>query len=121
MRQLDKLDFDKEVILMINDAITNNIIEKFEMASKEFNFNFVTPYCTGENQEFRFFGYLFKDNPERGVIIDIICGFEGVNAEKRRYCEDNNLFYSCLYIDSLLGEYKRSYFSEMLKDWKYEF
>lgn len=97
------------------------MVEKFEIASKEFNFNFIAPYYTCENHELCFFGYLFKDNPGRGVIIDIICDFEDRNIEKRKYCEDNNLFYSCLYIEPLLGEYKRSYFSEMLKDWRCEF
>ena len=106
---------------MINDMITNSIVEKFETASKEFNFNFIAPYCIEKNPELCFFGYLFKDNPEKGVLIDIIHDFKGGNIEKRKYCEDNNLFYSCLYIEPLLGEYKRSYFSEVLKDWKYEF
>ena len=106
---------------MIDDKIKNSIVEKFEIASKEFNFNFIAPYCPCKNHELCFFGYLFKDNPGKGVIIDIICDFENRNIEKRKYCEDNNLFYSCLYIEPLLGEYKRSYFSEMLKDWRYEF
>ena len=106
---------------MINDMIMKSIIEKFETASKEFDFNFIAPYCAEKNPELRFFGYLFKDNLEKGVIIDVVDDFDYENAEKQRYCKDNNLFYSCLYIEPLLGEYKHSYFSEMLKDWKYEF
>ena len=106
---------------MIDDKTKNCIIENFEIAAKEFNFNFVTPYYAGKNHELCFFGYLYKDNHEKGVIIDIICDFENSNIEKRKYCKENNLFYSCLYIEPLLGEYKRSYFCEMLKDWKYEF
>ena len=106
---------------MIDDKTKNSIVEKFETASKEFNFNFITPYCLGENNELCFFGYLFKENDEKGVIIDIVCDFEGMDIKKRKYCEANNLFYSCLNITPLLGEYKRSYFSEMLKDWKYQF
>lgn len=106
---------------MMDEKIISSIVEKFEIASKEFNFNFIAPYCIGENHKLCFFGYLFKDKPERGVIIDVIFNYEDRNIEKRKYCEDNNLFYSYLYIEPLLGEYKRSYFSEMLKDWKYEF
>ena len=106
---------------MIDGKIKNSIVDKFDIAAKEFNFNFITPYYANEDHELCFFGYLFKDNPEKGVIIDIICDFEDRNIEKRKYCDDNNLFYSCLYIEPLLGEYKRSYFSEMLKDWRYEF
>ena len=67
---------------MINDMIINSITEKFETASKEFNFNFIAPYCIEKNPELYFFGYLFKDNPEKGVLIDIIRDFEGENVEK---------------------------------------
>ena len=55
------------------------------------------------------------------TYLDSMDSNEDRNIEKRKNCEDNNLFYSYLYIEPLLGEYKRSYFSEMLKDWKYEF
>ena len=106
---------------MIDDKTKNSIITKFETAAKEFNFNFVTPYCIGENNELRFFGYLFKENAEKGVIIDIIGDFEDIDIKKRKHCQDNNLFYSLLFITPLLEEYKSSYFSEMLKDWRYEF
>ena len=108
-------------VYIMNNKFIDNIIEKFEMASKEFNFNFVAPYCIGLNHELCFFGYFFKENPEKGVIIDIICNLEDENIEKRKYCKDNNLFYNCLFIEPLLGEYKHAYFSEMLKDWEYEF
>lgn len=71
--------------------------------------------------EFSFFAFLYKENPKKGVIIDIISDSDNRNIDKMKYCKENNLFYSCLYIEPLLGEYKRSYFSEMLKDWRYEF
>ena len=106
---------------MLDDKTKRVIIEKFEIAAKEFNFNFITPYCLGENNELCFWGYLFKENDEKGVIIDIVCDFEDMDIKKQKYFEANNLFYSCLNITPLLGEYKRSYFSEMLKDWKYQF
>ena len=105
---------------MLDDKTKSCIIEKFEIAAKEFNFKFVSPYCMGENNEFCFFGHLFKENGQKGVVIDIICEFENSDIKKHKYCKANNIFYSCLYITPLLGEYKRSYFSEMLKDWKYE-
>ena len=87
---------------MIDDKTKNSIVEKFETAAKEFNFNFITPYCLGENNELCFWGYLFKENDEKGVIIDIVCDFEGMDIKKRKYCEANNLFYSCLNITPLL-------------------
>ena len=42
---------------MIDDKTKNCIIENFEIAAKEFNFNFVTPYYAGKNHELCFFGY----------------------------------------------------------------
>ena len=32
---------------MIDDKTKNSIVEKFETAAKEFNFNFITQYCLG--------------------------------------------------------------------------
>ena len=106
---------------MIDSKTKTSIIEKFNLAAGEFNFNFVSPYYIGQNHELCFFGYLFKENLNKGVLVDIIYAFEDRNVEKIKYCKDNNLFYSCLYIEPLLGEYKQNYFSEMLKDWRYEF
>ena len=37
--------------LTMDDKTKNSIVEKFETAAKEFNFNFITPYCLGENNE----------------------------------------------------------------------
>ena len=106
---------------MLDDKTKKYIIEKFEIAAKEFNFNFTTPCYAGENNELCFFGHLFKENAHKGVLIDIVCDFEEMDDEKMKFCKANNIQYSCLFISPMLGEYKRSYFSEMLKDWKYEF
>lgn len=107
---------------MLDDKTKICIIEKFEIAAQEFNFNFISPYCIGKNNELCFLGHLFKKNAQKGVIIDIVCEFEdNSEIEKSKYCKDNNMFYSRLYITHLLGEYNRNYFSEMLKDWEYEF
>ena len=107
---------------MLDYKTKNCIIENFEIAAKEFNFNFVAPYYIGKNSEMCFFAHLFKENEQKGVLIDILCDFdEKIDIEKQKYCRANNRFYSCLYMTPRLVEYKRSFFSEMLKDWKYEF
>lgn len=107
---------------MLDDKTKSFIIKNFEIAAKEFNLSFVAPYFTGENNEFCFFGHLFKDNEQKGVLIDILCDFnEKIDIEKQKHCEVNNKFYSCLYVTPLLAEYNRSFFSEMLEDWKHEF
>lgn len=106
---------------MLNAEVKTSIIEKFEMASEEFEFNFVSPHYIGENNEFCFLGYLFKDNIEKGVLVDVVFDIDDIDDAKRRYCKEQNIFYSCLFAEPLLGEYKRAYFREMLRDWKYEF
>ena len=106
---------------MLDDKTKKKIIEKFEKASEEFEFNFVYPYYMGENNEFCFLGYLFRDNLEKGVLIDVFFDINDLDDEKRKYCKKQNIFYSCLFAETLLGEYKRAYFREMLRDWKYEF
>lgn len=106
---------------MLDDKIKACIIEKFKKAAKEFNFNFVAPYCIGEKKNYVFFCHLFKAKPLKGVVIDIICHFEDEDVEKLNYCKENNIFYSRLNVTPLLGEYDASYFCEMLEDWEYEF
>ena len=108
--------------MLLDDKTKSCIIEKFETAAKEFNFHFVAPYYMGENNEFCFFGHLFKEDPQKGVIIDITYEFEGSDAEKFKYCRANKRFYSSLNITPLLGEYDRDYFSYfLLENWKDEF
>lgn len=108
--------------MLLDDKTKSCIIEKFETAAKEFNFHFVAPYYMGENNEFCFFGHLFKEDPQKGVIIDITYEFEGSDVEKFKYCRANKRFYSSLNITPLLGEYDRDYFSYfLLENWKDEF
>lgn len=106
---------------MLDGNLKKKIVENFERASEEFEFNFVSPHYRGENNEFCFLGYLFRDNLEKGVLIDVFFDINDLDDKKRRYCKEQNIFYSRLFAEPLLGEYKRAYFREMLRDWKYEF
>ena len=106
---------------MIDEKIKNSIVKKFEIAAKEFDFSFVSPYYIDGNNELCFFCYLYKGNIEKGVLIDIISDSQNMDVKKEKYCDINELFYSCLYIEPLLGKYQSSYFREMLEDWRYEF
>lgn len=107
---------------MLDDKTRKSIIDNFELAEKEFDFCFISPYSVGEENEWQFFGYLFRDNLDKGVVIDFLFDEEDDSmAEKRKYCNEKNIFYSCLNAEPLLGEYKKSYFREMLRDWKDEF
>lgn len=57
---------------MLDDNVKKKIVKQFEMASEEFEFNFVSPHYMGQNNKFCFLGYLFRDNPEKGVLIDVV-------------------------------------------------
>ena len=106
---------------MLDDNLKKKIVENFERASEEFEFNFVSPHYMGENNEFCFLGYLFRDNLEKGVLIDVIDINDLGDEKKERYCKEQKIFYSRLFANPSLGEYKRAYFREMLRDWRYEF
>lgn len=106
---------------MISEQHKLHIIHSFEKASEEFDFVFFTPYYLGENNEYCFFGYLCKDNLEKGVIFDIETIENETCSEKWAYCNTHDVFYSRLALEPLLEPYSRSYFREMLRDWRYQF
>lgn len=96
------------------------IRKNFKIASEEFDFFFISPHYMGEDNQYQFFGYLFRDSLEKGVVIDIVSNAEESNKQKAEYCRAHNIFYSSLALEPLLQEYKRSYFREMLRDWRNE-
>lgn len=106
---------------MLEDKVKKNIRENFEIAATEFNFCFISPYHLGDNEEYCFFGYLFKDNLEKGVVIDFLEDEDILYLQKRKYCTEQGVFYSYLSAWPFCGEYKQRYFREVLRDWKYEF
>lgn len=105
---------------MISEEQKTIVREKFIMASKEFGFNFISPYCLDEKQNLYIFGYIYREKKEKGVRFDLSCFKNRENEEAKNWCQERGLFFSVLHVEPLLREYKSSYFEDLLDDWKYD-
>ncbi len=64
------------------------------------------------------FGYIENYGSKNGVVICLdFCGDSFTDPAVRAWCEEMGCFCSFINIEPLLGEYKTSYFKEMLRDW----
>lgn len=104
-----------------SDTLAENIrravLEQFRTAEAEFGFRFTSPYCLDAKSGLSVFGYLCKENPERGRVIELMyCETSGA----AKWCAAHQIPFSVLSPEPLLGEYDRSYFEELLDDWKYD-
>ena len=90
--------------------------EKFELAAKDFGFIFHSPYALTDNLSV--FGYIENYGSENGVVISLTASPDfPTNQSVIDWCKQTERFYAFINIETLLGEYKRSYFREMLRDW----
>ena len=93
--------------------------QQFVKASKEFNFTFISPYPLDEDTNLYAFGFIDGYSSKNGAIIDLV---EPPQYEAKRdvveWCEKHNRWFASFNIEPLLGEYDRSYFQELLDDWK---
>ncbi len=101
---------------MISENELDKVREKFRLAATDFGFSFCSPIELGET--FSAFGYIEKYGSKNGVVISLFSDSDYlVDKEVKAWCKKNGVFYSCINIQPLLGEYKPSYFREMLRDW----
>ena len=90
--------------------------EIFELAAKEFDFVFHSPYALKETLSV--FGYIKNYGSKNGVVICLTAPPDfTTNKEVTALCKQKKIFVSFNNIEPLLGEYKASYFKEMLRDW----
>ena len=90
--------------------------EKFELAAKEFDFVFHSPYALTETLSV--FGYIKNYGSKNGAVICLTAPPDfTTNKEVTALCKQKKIFVSFINIEPLLGEYKASYFREMLRDW----
>jgi len=91
---------------VIDSTAKENIKRNFEIASEEFDFCFVSPHYIGGNNEFGFFGYLFRDSLEKGVVIDLLeeDDEDNLRARKIKYCKEQGRFYSRIAGELFSGE-----------------
>ena len=103
----------------MNKEIIEKVRAKFVKASKEFNFTFVSPYHLDEDSNLYAFGFIDGYASKNGAIIALV-ETPQYEADQNviEWCENHNRWFSQISIEPLLGEYDRSYFQELLDDWK---
>ncbi|MBQ6831004.1 MAG: hypothetical protein IJO28_00055 [Oscillospiraceae bacterium] len=101
--------------MLVDDQI-KNIRHNFILASEEFGFEFVSPFNLTD--EIEVFGYISNYGSKHGVVICLTTPPDFLIDHKViEWCKEKDCFYSFLNIELLTGEYKPSYFREMLRDW----
>ena len=101
---------------MFHEEQIKTVRNHFLLAAKDFCFEFVSPFKLTE--ELEAFGYITNYGSKNGTVI-CLTSSPDFQTDKRvvAWCKAMGCFCSFLDIESLLGEYKRAYFKEMLDDW----
>ena len=101
---------------MLVDEQIKNARHNFMLASEEFGFEFVSPFNLTD--EIEVFGHISNYGSKNGVVIGLITAPDFlIDNRVTDWCKEKGCFYSFLNLELLTGEYKRSYFREMLRDW----
>ena len=101
----------------------NKTIEKirsqFIRASKELGFVFISPYPLDEQNNLFAFGFIDGYASKEGAMIELIePPLYEADKEVIQWCKKQNRWIGQINVDPLLGEYDRSYFQDLLDDWK---
>ena len=90
--------------------------ENFILASKDFGFIFHSPFTLTDT--LTSFGYIENYGSKNGAVVCLTSSADlRSDPEIIEWCKQNNCFCSFINIETLLGEYKSSYFRAMLRDW----
>ncbi len=91
--------------------------QNFLLASEEFGFVFDSPFTLTDDLEV--FGYIPNYGSKNGIIICLEGPSDYLLRDQRviDWCREMDCTCSFLNIEFYSGEYKRSYFREMLRDW----
>ena len=101
---------------MLNEDKLKNARHNFALASEEFGFGFESPFALTD--EIEAFGYISNSRSKNGVVISLTTPPDfPIDNRVVTWCKEMDCFCSFLNIELLTGEYKQSYFREMLRDW----
>lgn len=101
---------------MFNEDKIRNVRNNFVLVSKEFDFEFHSPFVLTDKLEA--FGYIENYGSKNGVVICLISPHDfQINNKIVEWCKLDDCFCSCLNIELITGKYNRVYFREMLRDW----
>ena len=103
----------------MEEKTIGKIRSQFIRASKELGFTFISPYPLDEQNNLFAFGFIDGYASKNGAIIELIePPLYEANKDVIQWCQKHNRWISQINIDPLLGEYDRSYFQDLLDDWK---
>ena len=101
---------------MINEDTLRIARHNFSLAAEEFGFEFESPFTLTD--EIEAFGYISNYGSKNGVVVCLTAPPDFLTDNRvADWCKKMDCFYSFLNIESLNGEYKQSYFRDMLRDW----
>ena len=101
---------------MVSEYQEKIVREKFGLAAKNFGFLFHSPFALTDTLSA--FGYIEHYGSKNGVVICLTAPPNfSTNQAVIDWCNQMECFVSFINIEPLLGEYKNSYFREMLRDW----
>lgn len=92
--------------------------EQFLHAAEEFGFEIIMPFCLDKGKEIYAFGYMPGYGSVKVAVIGLLNEDNTNENIKCWYRENNGYFLSFLNVEPLLGPYKRSYFRNLLRDWR---
>lgn len=108
-----------EIVERLNQCIKNIVVcEHFLRAAEEFDFEIIMPYCLDKDKRLFAFGYMPKYGSQNGAVICLMGDEPEKKLQIKQWCAEHNCFWSFLNTEVLSEEYKRSYFRELLRDWK---
>ena len=101
---------------MFTEAQLQRIEDNFRTAAEEFDFTFQRPFALGNG--IAVFGHISNYGSKNGTAI-LLMSLSDDETRKAAFawCEAHQMFCSSLNPAFLTGEYRRSYFREMLRDW----
>ena len=103
---------------MLTETQLQRIEENFRLAAAEFGFNFQRFFEMDNGVTA--FGHISNYGSKNGTVIFLMSPPDFDTENKKQiaaWCESHQMFFSFLNADLLTGEYRRSYFREMLRDW----
>ncbi len=101
---------------MVSDSQIKIAREQFKLAAMDFDFIFHSPFALTDTLSA--FGYIENYGSKNGVVICLTAPPDfSINQKVIDWCKQMDCFVSFVSIEPLLGEYKPSYFRQMLRDW----
>ena len=103
---------------MITERQREQVLSHFRLAAQDFGFVFHAPFMI--NDDLCAFGHITDYGSANGTVICLFSPPHFTDENSGRilaWCHENGFYCSFLNVERFAGEYDRSCFREMLRDW----